>query len=175
MFGDRTSCIAHLFPRVIEINYLLPSYTYLMTLFFTPLPIFLAALSAFIVGFLYYAPFLFQKPWMKGEGVTKADMPKRSTLYMVRINVYSLIAHGCIAAVIAFMFDVVEVDAMALALSLGLLMTLGFIVSTRFIDMLYTTKGADYEVKNQIKFLVSAGYYITVSLVISAVLFLVAK
>ena len=142
-----------------------------MTLFFTPLPIALATVGAFLVGFLYYAPFLFQKLWLRGEGATKATVPKRSTTYLIRTNLYSLIAHGCIAAVTAFVFDLVEVNTLQIAVSLGVLMSLGFIVSTRFIDMVYTIQGSDYEAKNQIKFLVSSGYYITTMATISVILF----
>lgn len=40
------------------------------------LAIIAAALSAFLLGGLWYSPALFLKPWMAGSGVTEADMQK---------------------------------------------------------------------------------------------------
>lgn len=144
-----------------------------MQTFFTPLPVILATLAAFGLGALWYSPFLFMKAWMRGEGVTKDQIPKRSVLYMLQINLYSLVAHGAIASVLAVMFDLVEVSSLDVAVSLGLLLGFGFIVTSRFIDMIYTVHGNHYEAKSQVKFLVSSGYYLFVMSTISAVLFLV--
>ncbi len=144
-------------------------------IYFTTLPIVLSTVGAFVLGALWYSPILFQKFWLIGEGMTKGDIPKRSVSYMVRTSIYALIAHGCIAAVMAFVFELLEVDTMKLALSLGALMAIGFIVSSRYIDMVYTPRGNDYDRNNQIKFLVSAGYYVAMLLVISGVLFLTGR
>lgn len=146
-----------------------------METFFTPTAIFLATIGAFITGALWYSPLLFMKAWLKGEGVTKEHLPKRSMLYMFRINVYSLIAHACIASVLALVFDLVQVESLTIAMSIAALLTLGLIVSSRFIDMLYTTQGTHYDFKSQIKFLVASGYYLVISVVISSILFCVAK
>lgn len=146
-----------------------------METFFTPIAILLATIGAFITGALWYSPFLFMKVWLKGEGVTKDQLPKRSIAYMVRISLYSFIAHACIATVTAFVFDLIEINSLTTAVSLGALLTLGFIVSSRFIDMVYTTQGTHYDLKSQIKFLVASGYYLAISVVISSVLFCVAR
>ncbi len=144
-----------------------------MELFFTPIHVFEATLAGFLVGALWFSPILFMKAWLKGEGVTKDQMPKRTTVYLLQVNAYSFIAHGAIAAVLAVIFDVLAVNSLRLAIVLGLLLTFGFVVTTKFIDMVYTQQGKHFEIRHQIKFLVQAGYYLTVVTVMSIVLFLV--
>lgn len=144
-----------------------------MISFFTPLSIFVATCAGFFVGSLWYSPLLFMKAWMRGEGVTKESSPKRTPLYLVQINCYSFIAHGAIASVLAVIFDIVSVSSASVAVSLGLLLAFGFVVSVRFIDMIYTTHGNHYEARSQLKFLVSSGYYLVSIAAMAYVLFLV--
>jgi hypothetical protein len=142
-----------------------------MELFFTPIHILCATVAGFLVGSLWFSPALFMKAWLKGEGITKDQMPKRTAAYMVQIHLYSLIAHGAIASVLAVIFDVLAIRSLSLAVIIGLLLTFGFVVTTQFITMVYTPKGKHYEMQSQIKFLAGAGYYLVVVSVMSAVLF----
>ena len=145
-----------------------------MALFFTPLHILITTCVGFFVGFIWYSPFLFLKAWLQGEGLTINQVPKHSRMYMIQVNLYSLVAHGAIASILAILFDLLLVSSLKLAVSLGLLLTFGFIVTTRFIDMIYTTKGKHYEMPSQVKFIVSSGYYLLVIAVMSATLFCLA-
>lgn len=145
-----------------------------MELFFTTSHVFVATLAGFLVGSVWYSPVLFKKAWLIGEGAVKDQMPKRTTMYMIQINLYSFIAHGAIASVLAILFDILGVRSLMLAVVVGLLFTFGFVVTTRFIDMVYTPKGKHYEMQSQIKFLVGSGYYLTVVAVMSAVLFYIS-
>lgn len=143
-----------------------------MEFYFTPTTIFITTVCGFLVGALWFSPFLFMKAWLRGEGVIKDQLPKRSTMYMIQINFYSLIAHGALASVLAVIFDVLGVSSLALALTLGLLLTFGFVATTRFIEMVYTPQEKHYESRSQIKFLVQTGYYLAVVSVMSIVLFI---
>jgi uncharacterized membrane protein YagU involved in acid resistance len=100
-----------------------------MQTFFTPSVIFIATVAAFIVGALWYSPLLFMRAWLRGEGITKEQLPKRTTAYMIQINLYSLIAHGAIASVLAVIFNVLSVASLKVAISLGLLLAFGFVVA----------------------------------------------
>jgi hypothetical protein len=142
-----------------------------MELFFTPSAIFLATIAGFAVGMVWFSPVLFMKAWMQGEGITKEQLPKRSTLYMVQTHLYSFIAHGAMAAVLAILFDVLAVNSLELAIVIALLLTLGFVVSTKFIEMVYTVHGKHFEKRMQLRFLVNAGYYLVVAVVMASVLF----
>ncbi len=146
-----------------------------MNIFFTPTAIISGAVVAFFVGLAWYSPILFRKAWLKGEGLTEEQLPKRSNRYRMQVAIYALLSHGCIAAVLAFIFDIIEVSTLQMAVSLSLLLTLGLIVSTRFIDMIYTTQGTHWELRAQIKFLVSSAYYLVISSIIASVLFFATR
>lgn len=144
-----------------------------MQLFLTPSHIIIATVVGFLVGSLWYSPFLFLKSWLTGEGVTIDQIPKHTKWYLLHINTYSLIAHGVIATMLALLFDLLGIRLFSTVVSLTLLLTLSLIVTTRFIDMLYTVRGKHYERGPQIKFLVSSGYYLTVTLVMASTLYVV--
>jgi hypothetical protein len=142
-----------------------------MELYFTPTTIFITTVSGFLVGAVWFSPVLFMKAWLQGEGITKEQVSKRSTTYTLQVNAYSFVAHGALAAVLAVMFDVLAISSLTLALTIGLLLTLGFVATTRFIEMVYTPQGKHYDARSQIKFLVHTGYYMAVVSVMSIVLF----
>jgi Protein of unknown function (DUF1761) len=144
-----------------------------METFFTLHAIIIAAVCGYIFGALYYSPFLFLKPWLQSQGFSLSTIPKRSNRYIVQINVYSFIAHGCMAAVLALMFDLLGVDTTKAAVSVAAILGIGFVMSTKYIDMLYTLEGNHWDMKSQLKFLISAGYYVLMLIVmaVSLVLF----
>lgn len=146
-----------------------------MEQFFTPFSIFVATLCGFLWGVLWFSPVLFMRAWLKGEGTTKDQVPRRTSTYMVQTNLYSFIAHGAMVSVLAVIFDVLAVNSLPLALTLGLLMVFGFVVTSRFIDMVYTPKGKHYDSQSQLKFLVHTGYYLSVVVIMATVLFLVTQ
>ncbi len=144
-----------------------------MTPYLTPEGVFLATLAAFILGALWYSPLLFLNAWVKGKGMTLASLPKRSPRYIMQTQTYSFIAHGCMAFVLAVIFDVTQVETLKVALSLGALLAFGFTTTTHFVALVYTLDGNHYDKKNQISFLIMSLYYIAAVVVMSAVLFLV--
>lgn len=131
----------------------------------------IATTLGFLFGSIWYSPFLFQNAWLMGEGITKKEIPKRSKLYMIQINVYSFVAHFAIAGILAFMFELLQISSLKVSVSLGVLLTLGFIVTTHYIDMIYTVHGVHWERKNQVKFIINSGYYLCVVAIMSTALF----
>lgn len=142
-----------------------------MLTFFTPLTIFIATCAGFFVGFLWYSPLFFAQAWMRGERVTSSSLPKKSKMELFAINVYSFIAHGALTAVVALMLEILPASSYKVTVSFTLLLVFGFIITTKFIDMIYTPHGKHYDLPSQIKFLVSAGYYLFVVTIITSVLF----
>jgi Protein of unknown function (DUF1761) len=149
----------------------LPGILIHMTSFFTPFTIFIATCAGYLAGFLWFSPFLFAKAWVRGEGLTASTLPKRTKQEMFAINLYSLIAHGAITTVLALMLDILPLSSYKVTLSFSLLLTFGLIVTTKFIDMIYTPHGKHFDARSQIKFLVSSGYYLMIMTVITSVLF----
>lgn len=146
-----------------------------METFLTTQGIIGATVAAFIFGSIYYSPLMFLNVWLKINNVTKTALPKRSKGYMVGVQLYSFLAHGAMVAVTALIFEVAGVTTLKMASSIGALLALGFIVTTRYIDMLYTLDDTHYSKRSQIKFLLNAGYYVLTVLIISCTLFFIAN
>lgn len=144
-----------------------------MQSFLTIEGVFLATLAAFILGALWYSPLLFLNAWVKGKGLKPGELPKRSLGYILQTQGYSFVAHGCMAAVLAVIFDVTQVETLTVALSLGALIAFGFTTTTHFVALVYTMDGNHYDKKNQINFLIMSLYYVAAIVVMSAVLFFV--
>ncbi len=142
--------------------------------FFIPSSIAAATLIGFIFGSIWFSPALFLKALFIGEGVLEKDIPKRSKLYVIQVALYSLVAHGVIVSVLALMFDLLQVNSIKVAISVGLILTFGFIVSKNFMDMIYSLREEHWKKKNQIKFLVNSGYYIAMITFVSVTLFLLS-
>ncbi len=61
-----------------------------------------AALSAFLIGGLWYSPALFQRPWMRANGFSEANLQKGSTGMIFGLAfVFSLIMAANLAAFLA--------------------------------------------------------------------------
>jgi hypothetical protein len=144
-----------------------------MQIYFTLPHVLVAGIAGFVIGFVYYAPFLFQKWWLIGEGIAKKDIPKRSTRYNLSVSLYSFVAHAAMASVLALIFDLLLVTQIMIAVILAVLLVLGFITTTRFIEMLYTPLGEHWQKRAQVKFLVHVGYYLVVASVMAATLVIV--
>ncbi len=131
----------------------------------------MATLFGFMFGAIWYSPKVFLHAWLMGNKMTKDEVPKRSALYTAQINVYSFLAHGCMATVLALLFEIIQVSSYKVAVSLGLLIALGFVVTVQFIEMVYAPKGVHYEKSSQIKFLVASGYYLGTIAIMSLIIF----
>lgn len=106
-----------------------------------------AALSAFVVGGLWYSPILFLKPWMAGTGLTEEDLQK-----------------GHPAKVYGGSFVLSLLAAAVFAIFLGSTPALGFAVGAGFaagLAWVMTSFGINYlfEQKPLKLWLVNGGYH----------------
>ena len=62
----------------------------------------LAAVSAMVIGMIWYSPAVFGKPWMKMMGITNADMKKKMAEAMIWLVVISLITAYTLAHFTAY-------------------------------------------------------------------------
>lgn len=61
-----------------------------------------AAISMFIIGGLWYSPMMFQRPWMRANGMTEADVQKGGTGRIFGLSfVCALVMAGNLAAFLA--------------------------------------------------------------------------
>ena len=91
-----------------------------------------------------------------------------------RVMAYSLILHAVLAVILSLMLSVLAPTSMEMALVFSSLFSVGIIVITRFIDLIYSTSGTFNSVQNQKKFLISSLYYIILFAVMTVVVYYVS-
>lgn len=120
----------------------------------------LAALSAFVVGWLWYGP-LFGKQWMKLNGFTEEMLREGGGMSMPLIMIVNYIATALAAFAIA-MFIGSEAD-MHFGIFAGFMIALFWIGTSRLNDVLYERKPFKL-------YLINVGYYLVIYIIMGAVL-----
>lgn len=123
------------------------------------LAVLVAALSAFIVGWLWYGP-LFGKLWMKLNGFTQESI-KEGGLSMPLIMLINYIATALAAFAIA-MFIGAESD-MSFGIFAGFMIAIFWIATSRLNDVLYERKPFGL-------FLINVGYNLVIYVIMGAIL-----
>jgi hypothetical protein len=141
-----------------------------MELFFNWMAVVSAAVIGLFVGMLWHSV-IFKRWYLEGEGLTLETLPKKTTSYKWRVLTYSLLLHGVLAVTLAIILDIVEPDSLRMALYTSLLLSVGIVSATRFIDLLNSPVGTYNSGRNQKKFLVSATYYIVLFAVMTIVMY----
>ena len=119
-----------------------------------------AALSAFIVGWLWYGP-LFGKLWMKLNGFTEEMIKEGGGMSMPLIMIINYVATALAALAIA-MFIGSEAD-MHFGIFAGFMIALFWIGTSRLNDVLYERKPFKL-------YLINMGYNLVIYIVMGAVL-----
>lgn len=119
-----------------------------------------AALSAFIVGWIWYGP-LFGKLWMKLNGFTEEMIKEGGGMSMPLIMIINYIATVLAAFAIA-MFIGIESDA-SFGLFAGFMIAIFWIGTSRLNDVLYERKPFKL-------FLINVGYNVVIYMIMGAVL-----
>lgn len=150
-------------------------YDYFMFEILNPVGILVAAIVGYIIGMAWYSPVLFMKPWLDGLGKTEEEV-KKPQEYKTKRYIWSLMVYTfVIMVVVAFMLDlfIILTGATTLLeiLEISMLLAFGFIVTTRFTDMLYTIEKPFWSMQAQKLFFVTSGYYIAMFLGMGAVLY----
>lgn len=127
------------------------------------LAILLSALASMIIGSLWYGP-LFGKTWMKLQGVTKEQIAKGKKMNMTPYYVAAFIMSLLTAYVLEWLINALNVSSISGALLLGVLLWLGFYVTTLSSSVLW--EGKPFKL-----FLLNIGYGLVLFLAISAILF----
>lgn len=123
------------------------------------LAVIVAALSSFIVGWIWYGP-LFGKAWMRLHGFTVEEL-KDSNMSMPVIMVVNYIATALAALAIA-MFIGPEANA-AFGIFAGLMIAVFWIGTSRLNDVLYEKKPWGL-------FFINVGYNVVIYVIMGAIL-----
>ncbi len=129
------------------------------------LAVLVAALSTMLVGFLWYSPMLFAKPWMREMGYDPNDKAKVQEMQKSAGPAYfaSLIASVVTAFILALFFHEMRVQSIDLGLLIAFHVWLGFVATVQLTGVLF--------MKQSMKlFAINTGYQLVCYLAMGAIL-----
>lgn len=127
--------------------------------------ILVAAVSTMIVGFVWYSPLLFAKPWVREMGYDINDQAKREELRKGAGPAYagSFVASLISAFTLALVFHAMHTESLHHGLMAGFHIWLGFVATVQFTGALF--------MKQSMKlFAINTGYQFVCYLVMGAIL-----
>ncbi|MDO8481739.1 MAG: DUF1761 domain-containing protein [bacterium] len=134
-----------------------------------------AAVVAYLAGWAWYSPILWQKPWMESLGKTDADWGEKAKKDMPRTIAYGFLTTLAISFSMAVFMEIANVDSFLNALQIGMLVCFGFLVTTKFSDMIYEYPAPNWGKLAQQLFLIEAGYQIVLFGILSSVIWWVTN
>jgi uncharacterized protein DUF1761 len=129
------------------------------------LAVLVCAISTMVVGFLWYSPFLFAKPWMREMGYDPNDKAKTQEMRKSAGPAYagSFIASLVAAFILAKVIGLRPFDGALYGMKIGLGVWLGFVATVQLTGALF--------MKNSMKlFTINTGYQLVCYVVMGAIL-----
>ena len=128
-------------------------------------PILLAAIATMILGFLWYSPILFAKPWMIAMGYDPNDKAKLEQMRKSAGPSYLLafIASLVSAFVLAKIVDITTVNSAIYGMKVGFATWLGFVTTVQLTAKLFENKPWKL-------YFINTGYQLVCYLVMGAIL-----
>ena len=129
------------------------------------LAILVAAVSTMLVGFVWYSPLLFARPWMREMGYDQNDKASAEKMRKSAGPAYlgSLMASIVSAFVLALFLHEMRVQSLELGLLVGSHVWLGFVATVQLTSALFTEQSMTL-------FAINTGYQLLCYLVMSAIL-----
>src|SRR3989442_11874510 len=124
-----------------------------------------AGIATMILGFLWYSPALFAKPWMREMGYDPNDKAKIQEMQKSAGPAYagSFLASLVSAFMLAKLLSVIPIDTALYGMKLGLGVWLGFVATVQLTAALF--------MKNSMKlFAINTGYQLVCYLILGAIL-----
>lgn len=135
-----------------------------------PWAVLVAAVAAYLIGWAWYSPLLWQKPWMEARGDTDKNWVENGKREMPKIMFYGFVNTLLISFVIAVFLALTGAETLVESLQVALLLCFGLVVTVKFNDLLYTAHPPHWGKRAQTLFLIDSGYLITLFLVVSAII-----
>ena len=129
------------------------------------LAVLVAAISTMVVGFLWYSPILFAKPWMREMGYDPDDKAKVQQMQKSAGPAYfgSFVAGLVSAFILALFLHQFHAQSLELGLLVGSHVWLGFVATVQLTGVLF--------MKQSLKlFAINTGYQLVCYLVMGAIL-----
>jgi|SRR5277367_4415030 len=124
-----------------------------------------AAISTMVVGFLWYSPFLFAKPWTVLMGYDMSDKAKMDEMRKGAAKMFGMafIASLLAAAVLQKIIVISTVRSPLYGIKIGLAVWLGFVTTVQLTDGIFGKKPPRL-------YLINTGYQLVCFVVMGAIL-----
>lgn len=140
-----------------------------------PIGIGAAAIAGYAIGALWHSKILFMRTWLEGLGKTETEFakprPHMTKYYMWSVMAYTFLVNTVLAFALDLFLMLTGTTTLSEALEISMLLAFGFIVTIKFVDMLYSFDGPHWSLRAQKSFFVGAGYYVVMFLVMGAILY----
>jgi len=129
------------------------------------LPVVVAAIVCMILGFLWYSPLLFAKPWMALMGYDPNDKARLEEMRKGAGKTYALafVASLISAFVLAKIIDVTSVNTALYGMKVAFAVWLGFVSTVQFTGALFSRQPTKL-------YLINTGYQLVCYLAMGAIL-----
>ncbi len=124
-----------------------------------------AAIATMVVGFLWYSPLLFARPWMVAMGYDPDDKAKLEEMRKSAGKSYAIafVASLVAAFVLGKIIDVTTVDAALYGMKIGFAVWLGFVTTVQLTAKLFGNQPTKL-------YLINTGYQLVCYLAMGAIL-----
>jgi Protein of unknown function (DUF1761) len=124
-----------------------------------------AAIATMVIGFLWYSPLLFARPWTRLMGVDLEDKAKIAEMQKGAARMYSLAFAASIvsAVVLAKIIAVASVNTIPYGMKIGFAIWAGFVATVQLTGALFSKQPTKL-------FLINTGYQLVCYLVMGAIL-----
>jgi hypothetical protein len=124
-----------------------------------------AAFSTMLVGFLWYSPLLFARPWMVLMGYDPEDKEKLKEMRKGAAKMYGLsfLASLLSAAMLAKIVTITTVNTALYGMKIGFAMWLGFVTTVQLTSVLFARQPVKL-------YLINTGYQLVCYLVMGGIL-----
>lgn len=128
-------------------------------------PVVVAAVATMVLGFLWYSPLLFARPWMLAMGYDPEDKAKLAQMRQGAGSKYAvaLLASLVSAFVLAKIVNLTTVQSIPRGMKVGFAVWLGFVTTVQLTAKLFENKPGKL-------YLINTGYQLACYLVMGAIL-----
>jgi hypothetical protein len=105
-------------------------------------PVIVAAVATMVIGFLWYSPLLFARPWMRAMGHDPDDKTKLAEMQKGAGLMYAgaMLASLASAFVLAKIIEITTVNAALYGMKVGFAVWIGFVTTVQFTAFLFERK-----------------------------------
>jgi len=105
-------------------------------------PVLVAAVATMVIGFIWYSPFVFARPWMRAMGYDPEDKAKLAEMQKGAGRMYaaSFVASLVSAFVLGKFIEITTVSTAPYGMKVGFAIWLGFVTTVQFTAFLFERK-----------------------------------